>query len=120
MNFRQTNNLIFNTTRLLPYSLFQEKPLSEMERRGHELAGEEVEFDKKLADFRGRRSEMVKAITRIPLEIKVKRTIDELVPMQCSWEGAKIIYFGLSEEKRITKKWSSKDSNQCRSGEERQ
>ena len=43
---------------------------------------------------------MVKAMARIPLEIKVKRTIDELAPMQCLREGAKIIYFDLSEEKK--------------------
>ena len=84
------------------------------------LPAEKLSLTKKLVDFRERTSEMVKTMARIPLDIKIKRTIDELALMQCSREGAKIIYFDLSEEKRITKKWSSKDSNQCRSGEERQ
>ena len=55
---------------------------------------------KKLADYRGRQTEMVKAMARIPLDIKVKRTIDELAPMQCSKDGSKIMYFDLSEEKK--------------------
>ena len=64
------------------------------------LLVKKLSLTKKLVEFRGRRSEMVKAMARIPLEIKGKRTIDELAPMQCSRQGAKIIYFDLSEENK--------------------
>ena len=68
------------------------------------LPAKKLSLTNRLADFRGRRSETVKAMARIPLDIKVKRTIDELAPMQCSWKGSKIIYFDLSEEKKDYKK----------------
>ena len=51
------------------------------------LPAKKSSLTKKLADYRGRQLETVKAMARTPLDIKVKHTIDELAPMQCSKDG---------------------------------